>query len=197
MLATELRLESIRSHVGETDTLDGHAVQALYAEMECAGTAKMRAWFDGRIETRRSAEMRYGEQIFEIDVPLDDIDLGTHDALVRLKRAFERRHEDLYTYCLPEQQPVLVNARVTTVGLLPKPPVEPAADAGTPSPPIGEREVYLGGWMPASVYAFGALAAEQQIDGPAVIESDTTTVLLRPGDRAITTAQRWLDITIT
>ena len=73
--------------------------------------------------------MRYGEQIFEIEVPLAGIDLAALDALERLKRAFETRHEALYTYSLPEQQPVLVNARVTTVGVLPRPPQEPAEPA--------------------------------------------------------------------
>jgi N-methylhydantoinase A len=196
MLATELRLESVHSHVGETDRLDLTAVQDLYDAMAREGEARMRGWFDGRIATRRAAEMRYGEQIFEIEVPLDDIDLAAPDALARLKRAFETRHEALYTYSLPEQQPVLVNARVTTVGVLPHLAQEPAAPATKPAPARGERDVYLGEWLPVPVYAFASLAAGQVVDGPAVIESDTTTVLLRNGDRATTTAQRWLDIAI-
>ena len=36
----------------------------------------------------------------------------------------------------------------------------------------------------------------QAIEGPAVIESATTTVLLRPGDRATTTRFGWLDIDV-
>ena len=85
---------------------------------------------------------------------------------------------------------------MTTVGVLPHPPQEPAAPATEPSPPRGERPIYLGEWLTAPVYAFAPLAAGQVVDGPAVIESDTTTVLLRKGDRATTTAQRWLDIAI-
>jgi N-methylhydantoinase A len=50
--------------------------------------------------------------------------------------------------------------------------------------------------LPAPVYEFEALAEGQVIEGPAIVESDTTTVLLRAGDRAVTTAQRWLDITV-
>ena len=196
MLATELRLESIRSHVGETDTLDGAALKTLYDDMESTGEQRIRGWFGGEIESRRSAEMRYGEQIYEIDVSLDDIDFGEPDALGKLKLAFEKRHEELYTYSLAEQQPVLVNARVTTVGLLPAPPGEPSAEAGRPSAPIGTRQVYLDGWTNAEVYAFETLCAGQVLEGPALVESETTTVLLRPGDTATATAQRWLDITI-
>lgn len=196
MLATELRLESIRSHVGETDTLDAATLKTLYDDMENAGENRIRGWFDGDIESRRTAEMRYGEQIYEIDVSLDTIDFGEPGALEKLKRAFEARHEELYTYSLADQQPVLVNARVTTVGLLPAPPNEPAAGLGQPGTTIGSRDVYLGGWMQAPVYAFESLCAGQIIEGPAIVESETTTVLLRPGDTATATAERWLDIAI-
>ena len=46
------------------------------------------------------------------------------------------------------------------------------------------------------IYAFDALASGQMIDGPAVIESATTSVLLRPGDRMRTTEFGWLDIQV-
>ncbi len=98
MLATELRLESIRSHVGETDALDVATVQAVYEDLERRGIDRMSRWFNGDIEVRRMAEMRYGEQIYEIDVSLDDIDFAAPDAMARLKTTFERRHEELYTY---------------------------------------------------------------------------------------------------
>ena len=42
--------------------------------------------FDGRTEIQRRADMRYGEQIFEIDVPLDSIDFDPR----RPRRAGDR-----------------------------------------------------------------------------------------------------------
>jgi N-methylhydantoinase A len=196
MLATELRFEAVRSHVGETNRLDAEDVRRLYRGMEASARERMGEWFDGDIACRFSAEMRYGEQIFEIDVAMDGIDLDAPDLLDRLKRAFERRHQELYTYSLPEQQPVLVNARVATVGRLPVLPSEPIASAGVPAAPVTEREVYLGNWRRVPVYGFQTLATGQVIDGPAIVESETTTVLLRPGDRATTTPARWLDIAL-
>jgi len=197
MLTTDLRLEAVQSFVGEADTLDLQAVDALYARMTADGRARMATWFDGEIAARRSAEMRYGEQVFEIGVELGDLDLTAPDALARLKRSFEARHEELYAYHLPEQQPVLVNARVATVGLLPGLPVEPTLAQRAPAAPKGSRQVYLGGWREAAVYAFPDLAPGQAIDGPALVESETTTVLLRPGDRAAVTEQGWLDIRVS
>ena len=57
--------------------------------------------------------------------------------------------------------------------------------------------MYLGGWREVPVFDFDALAPRQTIDGPAVIEAATTTVLLRPGDRAQVTEIGWLDIALT
>ena len=194
MLGTELRLEAIRSHVGDTGELDLEALRALYGELEADGRARMSAWTDGPVRTRRAAEMRYGEQVYEIDVPLDGVDFGSPRLAESLKQAFETRHEELYTYFLPDQDPVLINARVTTSGTLPAPPVEPEAPRGRPAAPVGAREIWLGEWLEAPVYAFDTLAGGQSLTGPAIVESDTTTVLLRPGDEATTTPERWLDI---
>jgi N-methylhydantoinase A len=196
MLATELRFEDIRTHIGETDALDLEALRAVYAAMEAEGRARMQSWFDGTITTHRSADMRYGEQIFEIDVPLAGIDLAAGDLATRLKDAFEERHRALYTYSLPDQAPVVVNARVATVGALPPPPRERVAPGDACAAAVDERSVYVGGWVRAPVYRFAELAIGQRLDGPAIVESDTTTVLLRAGDGARVTAERWLDVQV-
>ncbi|MEQ9125718.1 MAG: hypothetical protein RIM80_24485, partial [Alphaproteobacteria bacterium] len=68
---------------------------------------------------------------------------------------------------------------------------------GAPAPPRAKRPVYMGGaWVETPVYDFDALAPGQEILGPAIVESETTTVVLRPADRAVTTPFRWLDIAV-
>ncbi len=195
MLTTELRLEAVRTSLGETDAMDIGALQAIFADMEADGRARMQAWFDGDIACRRTAEMRYGEQVFEIDVPLGGIDLAAPDAASQLKQAFEERHQELYAYHLPEQAPVLINARLATVGKLEHLAIETVAGGGG-AQPVGTRQVFLGEWIDIPVYAFEALDPGQRVAGPAAIEAATTTVLLRSGDTAVTTPQRWLDVTV-
>jgi N-methylhydantoinase A len=46
------------------------------------------------------------------------------------------------------------------------------------------------------VYDFAALGADQTLAGPAIVESDTTTVLLLPGDSARMDGRGWLEITL-
>ena len=196
MLATELRSEAVHSHIGDTSALNVEDVRQLYRRMRDDGRSRMSDWFDGRIESLLSAEMRYGEQIYEIDVPMDHIDIDSPSLLDELKSAFEKQHERLYTYSLKDQKPILVNARVATIGQLPIPPEEPMVITNEATP-VARRSIYLGCWIDVDVYDFDELGPGQVIDGPAIVESHSTSVLLRDGDRSVTTPGRWLDIAVS
>ena len=196
MLATDLRFEVARTHIGDAGTMDGPAIKQVFAEMEAEGTARLRSSFDGPIRTERSVEMRYGEQIFEIAVSLDGMDWDSPDPMREIVERFHKRHEELYTYALRDQDSVLVNARVAVIGVLPDLPREPQRIAGPAAPPLHERLIYLGGWVNVPVYDFDSLAPGQSLVGPAIVESAMTTVLLRAGNTAIVTLQGWLDIAV-
>ncbi len=197
MLACNLRCEVARTHIGDASRLDARAIRAAFRDMEAEGRQRLlAASFSGPVRVRPSADMRYGEQVFEVGVPLDSIDFEAPDLLQRMADAFHARHEELYTYSLRDQEAVLVNARVAVIGELPALAQEPALPARAPARPTGERQIYLGGWRNVPIYAFDALAPDQAIEGPAVIESATTSVLLRLGDHARTTAFGWLDIQV-
>jgi N-methylhydantoinase A len=205
MLTTDLRFEVARTHIGDMRSLDGGAVKRLFEEMEAEGIERLRASpgsgsgaaFDGPVRTTRSVDMRYGEQVFEIAVPLDGVDWDAPDPLPQIVERFHRRHEELYTYSLPGQESVLVNARVAVAGLLSALPQEPLLAEAPPAVPRKERGTYLEGWVTCPVYDFEALAPNQTIAGPAIVESPMTTVLLRPGDVARVTPLGWLDIALS
>jgi N-methylhydantoinase A len=202
MLATDLRFEVARSHIGDTRTLDGEVLKRLFDEMEAEGFARLRAspgsgsgaGFDGPARSARSVDMRYGEQVFEITVGLEGVDWSQADPLPQIVERFHRRHEELYTYCLPDQETVLVNARVAVAGILAALPLEPALPEASQALPRSKRRIFLEGWAAAPVYDFDALTPSQTIDGPAIVESAMTTVLLRRGERATVTPLGWLDI---
>ena len=197
MLATDLRFEVARTHIGDTEALDGGAVKRLFAEMEAEGLARLRTSFDGPARTTWSVDMRYGEQVFEIGVPLDDVDWHAADPLPQIVERFHHRHEELYTYSLPDQETVLVNARATVTGVLPALPQEPHLPEAPPTTPRSERRIYLDDWVSVPVYDFDTLSPAQTIAGPAIVESAMTTVLLRLSDRATVTSLGWLDIGIS
>ena len=196
MLASDLRFEVSRTHVGDMGVLGVDTLRDLYAEMEAEGRARLAEWFDGPVRLRRLADMRYGEQVFEIDVPLDTVDWEAQDLMQQVAERFHARHEELFTYSLKDQEVVLVNARIAVVGVLPETPDEAPVPTGPDAAPTTHRRIYLDGWIEAPIYDLDILPAGQMIAGPAVIESETTTALLRRGDRATVTPQRWLDIAV-
>jgi len=195
MLHTDLRYELARSVVSPTGLPADAAIRDLFAALEAEGRTRMGQWHSGPLIARRSADMRYGEQVFEIAVPLETMDWESAGLGERLRAAFHARHRALFTYHLPEEEVVMVNARVAVVGALDRStaaaPVAPAAAAA------GERQIVLAGIAQAvPVHRFEALAPEAHLSGPAIVESATTTVLLQAGDTARMDARGWLELTL-
>ena len=80
MLTSDLRYEVSRTHYGAAARISADEARSLFAGLEQQATGRLRSWFGGPMTTERSAEMRYGEQIFEIDVALDGLDWNAADA---------------------------------------------------------------------------------------------------------------------
>ena len=195
MLTSDLRYEMSRTHYGKGPRISAGEVRELFAELEQAAAGRLRSWFNGPLSIERSAEMRYGEQIFEIDVSLDGLDWNAADLVDQIEQRFHRKHEELYTYASPGQEVVFVNARVAAVGA-----VAPNEENTRPAPsagacvPRGKRQAFFGGWREVPVYALADLKPGHTLDGPAIIEAETTTVLVDTGDSALVNALGWLDI---
>jgi N-methylhydantoinase A/oxoprolinase/acetone carboxylase beta subunit len=79
-----------------------------------------------------------------------------------------------------------VRERVDALGPVPKPALRPSALDGAATPePKGRRSVHMGdGFEPTPVYEWARLQPGQQVAGPAVVESEFTTVLVPPRARA-------------
>jgi N-methylhydantoinase A len=194
MLATDLRFELVRTHIGNVDGVTAPVLRQLFSDMEDDGTRRLAEAFQGPMRIHRSLDMRYGEQIFEINVSLDGLDLNSPNIMKEVVERFHLRHEELYTYSTRDQDVLVINARATVVGVLPNLPEEPALPNRDPSPPKGRRHIYIDHWQEVPVFDLECLAAEQTIPGPAILESATTTVLLRRMDYATITSYRWIDI---
>jgi N-methylhydantoinase A len=197
MLTSDLRYEMSRTHYGKGPRISAGEVRELFAELEQAAAGRLRSWFNGPLSIERSAEMRYGEQIFEIDVSLDGLDWNAADLVDQIEQRFHRKHEELYTYASPGQEVVFVNARVAAVGAVAPNDqnTRPAASAGVCAP-RGKRQAFFGGWREVPVYALDALQPGHSLAGPAIIEAETTTVLIDTGDRVSVNPLGWLDIAL-
>ena len=198
MLHTDLRHEVAQSALAAGGMPQDAALCALFDGLEAKARSRMAGWFAGEVAVRRSADMRYGEQVFEIPVPLDGVDWHGADLAGQVRAAFHARHRALFTYALPEEEVVLVNAKLAVVGRLPE-AAAPSPAARLAAEPRAHRRIRLEGAAEVEavpVFRFEALAPDQALSGPAIVESATTTVLLRPGDAARMDARGWLEIAV-
>jgi N-methylhydantoinase A len=196
MLQSDLRYEVAQSAIGATGMPPAAEIAGLFDALEAQGRARMAGWHAGEVQALRSADMRYGEQVFEVAVPLDGLDWTPEGLPDRLRAAFHARHRSLFTYDLPEEEVVLVNARVAVAGRLPHGEAAPRK-AVAAAAPTGTRRILLEeGPAEVPVLPFARLAPDQVVAGPAIVESDTTTVLLRPGDSARMDGRGWLEVAV-
>jgi N-methylhydantoinase A len=197
MLTSDLRYEVSRTHFETGARSTASEVRGIFAELENRAVERLRGWFDGPIAVERSAEMRYGEQIFEIDVALDGVDLNSSSLIAEIEDRFHRRHEELYTYASRDQEVVFVNARVAAIGAVSAGRAEEQeAPSTAPCKPRSRRKAFFGDWLDVPVYALDDLKPGQSLQGPGIIEAETTTVVINADDRLAVNQFGWLDIRV-
>ena len=146
---------------------------------------------------------RYQFQSWEIEVPFtlpaDDM-LAAAD-LDGLTTAFHDMHRRIYGISDEANMVEFVSWRTTAVGRTnPRAAASPpTVDVAASRPvPKSERAVYLGaaaGLKPIPVYAGASFGTNSAVEGPAIIEEETTTLLLLAGmtARADADGNYWVD----
>lgn len=160
-------------------------IGALFEEIEAQGVAHLEA--DGfeaeRIDIRRSLEMRYVGQVHECTVEVGNFEIDAA-GIEKLKEAFHRRHEQLYTYSEPNSIVEVVNLESTLYGLVDKPQVATlAAGADVEAAIKGSRNAIFsadGTSQRVPVYDGEKLGAGSVVTGPAIVEEITTTIVIEP-----------------
>ena len=161
-------------------------IDALFREIEGKGVAHLTGdGFDAaHTLIKRSLDMRYVGQVHECTVeignfPVDAASIG------QISAAFHARHEQLYTYAEPHSTVEVVNIESTVYGLVEKPARMQIAAGLLPAGAIkAYREAVFsadGRRLRTPIYDGSALGAGAIVQGPAVIEEVTTTLVIEPG----------------
>lgn len=148
---------------------------------------------DEDIRIMRGVDMRYRYQVHELNVPFP---VGASEITERDMEELYGRFDDLYEKSYgagsgySEAGREILTFRVTAVGELKKPSIKrysiekvKAANALK-----GKRDVYFEehrGFVPAGIYDFERLRPGAEIQGPGVIETPVTTIVVNPKDRAV------------
>lgn len=174
------------AHYAQLDGASLDKVEAKYAQMEYQGRELLlkEGFMPDSIVTTRHAEMRYVGQSYELEV---EIPSGGELDVEELKYRFEREHLRTYGITIPENPVALINLRIAARGKTQKPPMEKRIGRGEYAK-RSERRVFFIGYkdaVTATVFDGDALSPGSVIEGPAIIEFPTTTVLVEPSMKAL------------
>ncbi|MGF1624378.1 MAG: hydantoinase/oxoprolinase family protein, partial [Alphaproteobacteria bacterium] len=161
-------------------------LQAMFDQMEAGAVAYLEAdgFARGAIDIERSLDMRYVDQVHECTVDIGRQDLNA-ETIGGIRAAFDSRHQQLFTYAEPHNTVEIVNLESTVIGRVPRPePAKVAANPESAAARTGSRPMIFsadGAAIDAPVYDGAKLGAGGRIAGPAVIEEETTTLVIEPG----------------
>ena len=202
LLYSDVEHHYVRSHRRLLRGVAAGELEALWARMEEEARAQLgrEGFAPSAMRLKRSADLRYQGQSFELTVPVPAPLAGPTaggDAIAGIAQAFGREHERTYGHRAGPEEPVeIVSVRLVAQGIPDRPrvPERIQVDRG----PAGEartRRVYFGpehGFIETAVVGRGDLAGGR--GGPLIVEEYDATCVVTPGAQA--TLDPWGNIVV-
>jgi len=181
LLASDIKHDEVRTRVGslrERWTL----LPALFAEMESGvrRQLELEGFEAAQQRMRRSLDLRYRSQAFELNLQLGD------EALPAVEAAFHERHQATYGHADPTATIELVNARVSAYGVVDRPAAaRPEAGGATLEAALIERRPvrFDDAAHDCPVWERERLPSDAELQGPAIVEEFGATTVVPPGWR--------------
>jgi len=162
-------------------------INQTYADIEKRGTEHLKSdgFAEQDIHIQRSMEMRYVGQIHECTVDIDSYRIDS-STIEQVKNAFHDRHEQLFTYSERHNPVELVNIESTMYGRVERPrPAELSATGTSVEQAIKAHRklIFSADSNPVNVpvYDGAKVSVGNRIQGPAVVEEETATLVIEPG----------------
>jgi len=181
MLLSDLRHDYVRTFSGELAALSQGKIEDLYREMSVEALQTLDDEGIRRDDAVLSyaVDLKYVGQFHEVTIPFASLS----DGFAGLQQSFDAEHRKLYGYNLPGQPVEALHWRLTAVGRTERPSdfgrgTSQTGGAGAPSK---KRDVIFDGRkMATDVYRGAELGSRAAIDGPAIVEEPTTTIVIPP-----------------
>ena len=184
-IIADLRHDLVRSVVVKTSQAGADKLNITFREMKTVGDGYLER--EGIVADDRyygkSIDMRYKGQFHEVELPISEAEL-TDEGIESIVEDFHKKHEELYAYRdIVETE--MINLRLAAYGKVVTPSrkaiVEKSSDAAKYVK--GKRDVYFEkkfGFVPTTIYDGDNMVAGNIVEGPAIIEQKTTTVVVPP-----------------
>ena len=190
-LFSDLSAEYSATHPTSTSSFDFDGVNAAlsHLEAECERfAAASHAIAEGH-KIRRAVEARYRDQVWELEVPLDGDRVITPAAVTALREGFDRVHNEILAHVDPDSDVEFITWKARVDCPLRDKPLDHSTGSVENVAPA-KRIVYFhdGGKLDTAVWQLDSLAPGREIEGPAIIQSRVTTIVVEPGARATRTS---------
>ena len=198
LLTVDVRNDYVQTYVRRHDRIDASQVGALYAELETQAAEALEAEGFSAPEQvfKRSADLRYFGQAYEVRVPVPGGDFGELEASWKPSTT---AHESMYGYSFrgDERQTVeWVNLRVTGIGPIRRPTI---AEVRRPGEESRIRSAFEPSGSttdgPTPIYDRSTLLAGDRLTGPAIVQEFGSTVPVHPGFACA--VDRWGNLLLT
>jgi len=164
--------------------LEPYELKSVFSRLEREARELLAAegFENDKVRIVRILDCRYHRQVFSVEVNVSDDDLDQGDS-EWISQKFEHAYKELYLHSHENVPGFVETCRLAAVGLLP--PLILKTEVLRDSSPIAAqrdvRKIYLGKWIEAPVYWFDALNPGMIVQGPAVVDSESTSVLIVAG----------------
>jgi N-methylhydantoinase A len=187
LVGSDLKRDYVRTVYVTTADAEPAALEAAFAALENEGAAMLaRANVPpARRQFQRSVDARYARQSYELAVP---VPAGALDRarLLQIAEAFHDLHRRTYGHDNRSEPVQIVNVRVTAIGAIPPLAVRDVPAAPGSNAVKSRRALWFRstGEVDAEVFDRARMPAGLAAQGPAVIESLESTILVPPAWRA-------------
>jgi N-methylhydantoinase A len=185
MLNVPIKHEFARAFLGALKDCVWSELNPIYEALEAQACVRLKAdgFCPATSRVLREIELRHPGQIGTVRVTVAGDEAADPG---RVRDDFLEAYERLYGHRDSNSPIEIAAVRIVGLGLFPEFELR-AAEAAEGAPPVAsQRPVYFdeaSGWVATRIYRGVDLMPGAAVDGPAVIEEATTSVILAPGDR--------------
>lgn len=185
-MISDMILEFVQTAFFRTDKFSPESVGDVINSLKAAANQffeRFPSATESNTRVEFSFEGRYPNQVWEIEVPLSNPDFKSPEALKALIETFHKRHTELYSFRddgdLIEIMSFRARAHISSSNA----PSVRISGKSTLSTGNSKREIYLKdkGFVSVDIFRIENIESTEKISGPAIIESDYTTVVVPEG----------------
>jgi len=189
MQFSDIITEAGASRLTHSEAFDFDGVNAALAKIdenldEFADRLRQRGFVD--IEKRYFVEARYRFQVWELEIPVAKNTFTGPADVAALVAEFHRVHERVFAIQDIGQAVECLNWRGRLIAGVNQPSLEPPhTPTGTTATPQRRRQAYFaGGLLDTAVFVGNQLDIGAVVEGPAIVEEPTSTLVVYPGSVA-------------